>query len=181
MELIISGGDKAIADFAERLSPARLGMALSVAVNDTVRQVRREAGKEIAAHSSIKRRKVEENIRMRYAAPGALEGRVIASGRPLPLRDFNPSATRSGVTVKVWGKTQRYKGAFLVSKYGGNVYVRESASRLPIHKMFGAGIAQVMRQHETDHILLGYGRSRLEINVRRQLDRYSAGSGGVNR
>jgi hypothetical protein len=74
---------------------------------------------------------------------------ISGSGKELPLRLFKPSQFNYGVRAKVWGKHQTYRSAFIVAKYGGNVFHRTSKKRFPIQRMFGPSIPKEMVKDET--------------------------------
>ena len=179
MQIVIRS-DRTIEAFAGKMKPERLRMALSVAVNATVRQGKNRAAQEISRASSIKRAKVEAGIRLRYATPGNLEGAIRGIGRPLSLKEFGAKQGASGVRAVVWGKAQHYAGAFMgprpgaiAIRLGGHAFVRTGKARLPIEKMFGAGVAQVMAQADVESMIRGYAGERLDANVARQLRRYA--------
>lgn len=155
-------------------------MALSVAVNATVRQGKQRTAQEISRAGSIKRAKVEAGIRLRYATPGNLEGAIRGIGKPLSLKEFNARQNSKGVVATVWGKRQNYPGMFMgprpgaiAMRLGGHAFVRTSKARLPIDKGYGAGVAQVMSQAEIETMLRAYAAERLDKNVARQLQRYA--------
>lgn len=186
MQIIIRS-DRTIEAFAGKMKPERLRMALSVAVNATVRQGKNKAAQEISRASSIRRAKVEAGIRLRYATPGSLEGAIRGIGRPLSLKEFGARQGASGVRAVVWGKAQHYAGAFVHAGYpgsgmfvaGGHVftntgqYSKRSKRRNKVEKMFGAGVAQVMSQADVESMIRGYAAERLDANVARQLRRYA--------
>lgn len=74
---------------------------------------------------------------------------ISGSGKELPLRLFKPHQFKFGVKAKVWGRMQSYKSAFIVAKYGGNVFHRTSRKRFPIQKMFGPSIPKEMVKDQT--------------------------------
>jgi hypothetical protein len=74
---------------------------------------------------------------------------ISGSGNELPLRLFKPSQFSYGVRAKVWGKHQTYRSAFIVAKYGGNVFHRTSKKRFPIQRLFGPSIPKEMVKDET--------------------------------
>jgi len=74
---------------------------------------------------------------------------ITGSGRELPLRLFKPLQFSYGVRAKVWGKHQTYRSAFIVARYGGNVFHRTSRKRFPIEQMFGPSIPKEMVKDET--------------------------------
>ncbi len=74
---------------------------------------------------------------------------ISGAGRELPLRLFRPAQFSYGVRAKVWGKHQIYRSAFIVARYGGNVFHRTLRKRLPIQQMFGPSIPKEMVKDQT--------------------------------
>jgi hypothetical protein len=180
--IVITVSSSELAELVQRLEPKRATMALSVAVNDTVRQTKLKARPVIAKESSLKSGRVAKGLKIdRYSTPSTLSADLIGSGRPVSLGEFGPRKTRKGVSAKVWGRTQRYPGSFIVRSGAMGVYHRTSQDRFPIRKMWGAGVAQVMAQEHVSKVIVAHGQQRLEINAQRQLDRYIAGAGGAGR
>lgn len=180
--IVITVDSAQLAEMIERLEPRRARMALSVAVNDTARQTRAEARKRVAKESSIKAGTVAKGLTINpHSSPSTLSATVIGSGRPISLKEFGARQNRKGVSARVWGRRQLYPGSFIVESLGGHVYHRLTRRRLPIEKMWGAGIAQVMAQEHVSSVIVQHGQDRLQKNTQRQLDRYIAGAGGAGR
>ena len=74
---------------------------------------------------------------------------ITGSGKELPLSLFKPSQFSYGVRAKAWGRHQMYRSAFIVAKYGGNVFHRTSRKRFPIERMFGPSIPKEMAKDQT--------------------------------
>lgn len=182
MRYVLTADTSGLEYMAAQLSPERCRQALSVSVNDSARQTRLYARRLVAQESSIKAGTVDKGLTISpWSSPGTLSATVVGSGRPISLKEFGARQTRAGVTAKVWGKRQLYRGAFIVSSLGGHVYHRTSRKRLPIEKMWGAGVAQVMSQDAVSRAVVAHGEDRLVQNAQRQLDRYIAGAGGKGR
>jgi len=170
--LFIKGDLDALEKFGARIEPGRLRKYASTAVNDTARQTKTRVVVEIVKGSSIPRGRVERGVTINpYSNPATLTAHVKGSGKPLPLKDFGAAQNARGVTATVWGKAQFYPHAFIVPSLGGHAYHRVGPERLPIDKMWGSGIAQVMTQKEIARVLVSYGRERLAINTQRQMQR----------
>lgn len=180
MRLDLSADTTNLRHMADQLSPERCRQALSVSVNDTARQTRRYSRVLVGKESSIKAGAVDKGLNIpTWSSPATLSATIAGSGRPISLKEFGARQTRAGVSAKAWGRRQLYRGAFITST--GHVYHRTSRKRLPIEKMWGAGVAQVMSQNEVSAAIVNEGEKRLVINAQRQLDRYIAGAGGKGR
>jgi hypothetical protein len=80
-------------------------------------------------------------------ASAAMRTVIDADGEYLVLKYFKPRQIRMGVSATVWGKRQRYKGAF--GAPGGRPelstpFHRLSRKRYPIKPLFGANLAVEM-------------------------------------
>lgn len=182
MRIVVTAQTAQILEMAKALEPKRAMMGLSVAVNDTARQVRRYSRSTIAKESSIRAARVERGLTIRpMSSPATLSATVIGSGAPISLKEFRARQGRRGVSATVWGRRQLYPGSFMVASLGGHVFHRLTDKRFPIEKMWGAGIAQVMAQEHVGSAIEAHGSTRLLINAQRQLDRYIAGAGGAGR
>lgn len=159
----------------DQLSPRRRGQALSVAVNDTARQVRTRSARDVAKGMGMTRKNVDKAIVIRpYSQPDTLTATVRGRGVPLPLMQFAAKQTRKGVTAKAWGNRKLYPGTFIATMKSGHqgVFRRTSKARLPIKELYGSGVAQVMAQEAVSENLQAYGAERLSANTMRQLTRY---------
>ncbi|OCC05129.1 hypothetical protein BA190_09440 [Labrys sp. WJW] len=188
MRLYIDGTASAVEEFASRLSPERIKQGLSTAVNDTARQTRRKSVQVVRKESSLPTAVVERGLDIRpWSTPATLKATVVGSGRPINTKHFGAHQNAKGVGAVIWGKAQFYPHAFVVDSLGGNVftntrgYNEKSGRHNALEAHFGAGIAQVMTEHAVERVLITYGKERLEVNVKRQLDRAVAGPGGAGR
>lgn len=83
---------------------------------------------------------VADAIRSRNASPDHLVFEMIASGRAIPLSQFDPRQTKRGVSTKVWGRRRILPHTFVIARMGDNVFVRTSQSRFPIRKLWGPAL-----------------------------------------
>ncbi len=172
-----------------KLSGKKLHQAMSVAVNDTARQVERKAEQLVAKTLSIPAKRAKLGIWIRpYSKPETLTATVRGSGSEIPLKAFGAKESGDGVTARIWGANQHHPGAFIyggpVSDHnkplgmGGHVFTRVGASRFPIEKAKGAAISEAMAKGAVSSANESYGAERLQANLMRQLDRYSRARGG---
>jgi hypothetical protein len=111
--------------------------ALSKAGSKTARAMTQEVTAELnvaakVVRSKIKIKKQRENLTVTAS---------LAKSWRIPLRDFKARETKKGVSARLEKKkgVTHYPGAFIVKKFGGQVYTRpESGARGPILKMKGA-------------------------------------------
>lgn len=173
-----------VKELMRQLQPPRLHQALSVAVNDTARQVERKAESLVAKNLSIPLKRARLGIWIRpLSTASTLTAVVRGSDSPIPLKAFSAKEKGSGVTARIWGASKSYPGAFIYGGpkgahnrdlgMGGHVFRRTGASRFPIEKVPGAAIADSMATDAVSTVNETYGVDRLEINVMRQLARYA--------
>lgn len=132
--------------------------------------------------TSIKSGTISGAMRFTGAKQKALETRIVGRGREIPLKEFGAKQFTYGVRATVWGRSQRFPGAFMgprpgqvAASLGGHVFHRTGTARLPIEKMFGpsipkemvkdqsreafeAGVANILPRamHELARVLAGY-------------------------
>lgn len=200
-EIIIKGdfdwrGAKAL---MQKLSGARLHQAMSVAVNDTARQVERNAESLVAKTLSIPSKRAKQGIWVRpYSTAATLTAVVRGSGSEIPLKAFSAVEASGGVDAKIWGTTKHHPGSFMFGGplgdhtrdlgMGGHVFHRvgktwvrdgDEWKRGKIEKSKGAAIAEAMAASAVSAANEEVGVTRLQINVLRQLDRYTRSRTGA--
>ena len=123
----------------------RVPAAASRAINKTLTNVRTESSKRIRDERALKAAVVKDALSISKANKYQLYGALIASGRPIPLREYQARQTQKGVTVKVSPGGRKLiveagRHAFLVGRYGDHVFIREGKARVPITKLYGPSI-----------------------------------------
>lgn len=181
-----------------KLSGPKLHQAMSVAVNDSARQVERKAEQLVAKTLSIPAKRAKLGIWVRpYSNPQTLTAVVRGSGSVIPLKAFSAKEEGDGVTAKIWGSSVHHPGSFIHGGapgkrgadlgMGGHVFHRVGATWLgkskrgPIEKSRGAAIAEAMAKDAVSSANETYGVQRLQANVLRQLDRYSRDRGAPSK
>lgn len=156
--------------------------ALARAVNRTTTTVRGRVAGAISKQSSIPLADIRSGTKTEQVRPGsggALEGRIIATGKPLSLKAFKPRQNAYGTRAKVWGKLQTFKSAFIFAGTpksgmpvaGGHVFVRTSAKSLPIERMFGPSIPEEMVRGESKRVFEETTRTMLPQRVAHEIAR----------
>lgn len=131
--------------FATDVQRNRVPLAASRAINKVLGNVRTEASKQIRQERALSASTVRDALTIKRATKALLIGNVTASGRPIPLKEYQARRTKTGVTVKVspgGRKLVVFAGnkGFLVDKIGGHVFARTGKQRLPIKKLYGPSI-----------------------------------------
>lgn len=164
--LTIKAGDHVLDRFAnglgalgEQRAKQVIARGLNRAGNPALTAVRRALVKRTSAPLALVKKQVY--ARKAWAGDeggaGKLQFEIVAFGRPIPLRDFKPVEFKFGVRAKVWGRFQRFDGAFMRGglwpnrvglNLGDKVFVRETNRRLPIKQVFGPSLPKELIKPE---------------------------------
>lgn len=158
-----------------------INRAISSTINKVATQTRTAISKEVRTVYNVKAKAVKDATTLRRARVGDNEAFVFGTGKRIPLRDFGARQTRIGVTVKVKkaGGRKRLPSAFVVQSIGGNVFLRETRRRLPIRKLVGPAIPQMITSPDVIQRILDNAEtisprifeSELQFRIRRALGR----------
>lgn len=160
---------KAMKRGLNRLERREIPKAASFALNRAAAKAKTEASKHIAKVTSLKSGQVKQAISIQKAGPFNLVAFVKAVGGKLNLKKFNATQTRKGVTAKVWGKRQLFKGAFIVNdRY---VAKRIGRRRLPIKALFGPGVTHEFLKGVTVEMMKRFGAETFKKNFERDAQR----------
>jgi hypothetical protein len=94
----------------------------------------------LVEQTSLPRAGVVARTKFKGSSPATLIAFILGEGRPLPISYFAPKAFSYGVRVKLWGRFQVLRGAF-VAYERGQAFKRIGPERGPIRGMYGPGIA----------------------------------------
>ena len=155
-------------DLLRQLADGKARVAMARAVNYGGARANTQVIRSLVRQTSIPRGVVVGSLRQIKASTsakssGAIEYVIVARGRELPLRDFNPIQFRAGTRAKVWGRLQTFKSAFIFAGHpgsgqevgGGHVFVRtggfnaKSGRNNAFEKMYGPSIPKEIVQGET--------------------------------
>lgn len=191
MEVRLRENDQVLARFANGLGALGEGRARKVmaralnrAGNPTLTKVRRELVRSTSAPLAVVRSQV---VAQRAwggdeSGSGKLKYTIMATGSALPLRFFTRAEFKFGVRAKVWGRFQRFEGAFMrggrwpdrvdLTKGGmrGNVFVRTSAARLPIKTVWGPALPKELVEDRIVDVF-DTANARLGDDISHELDR----------
>ncbi len=163
------------------IGEGRARPALARALNRVTTMARTRVVREIARSSSIKRSIVTRAVRQRGAShtgSGPLESVIFATGRPISLKHFAARQLSYGVRAKVFGKWQRFPGAFMGPRPGtiapslnGHVFVRTTRARLPIEMLYGPSVPQELTRAAARQAFESVIASHLPLRVSHELGR----------
>lgn len=165
----------------EAVGEGKARVAMARAVNYGGRRAQVQVKRALVKQTSIPRAVINREVKSRAAkhqGKTAIEFVIYARGSELPLKDFAPKQFTFGVRAKVWGRMQRFEGAFMGPRpgtvapaLGGHVFHRTSSSRLPIEKSYGPSIPKEMVLGEAKEAFQKYAASETEKRLRHELGR----------
>jgi hypothetical protein len=109
--------------------------------------------KSVTARYKVKAGEVKPAITINKAKPATLEAQIEAKGFKIPLSHFSvkPKTDTTGSPHKT-AKAEVVKGSPFKVKQGfvwqGNVFKRETEKRLPIQKLAGPAVPQMLQNEE---------------------------------
>ena len=150
--------------------------AMVRALNRTAITVRAEASRRIRERYNLKSRVLKDQIRIRNATKAELHAVVQASGRPIPLVEFDARRGAAGATVRV-GRTRKtvshafiatmksgHRGVFLRVEKGSRKYrstrVNKSGADLPVAELFGPSLPQAFTSKQVMSAIVAAARTR---------------------
>jgi hypothetical protein len=133
----------------QKVGEGAAALAFSRALNHEGRKSFTAVKRALRKQTDIPPAIISAAMKFRSSSKHHLRTIISGSGNELPLRLFRPAQFSYGVRAKVWGKHQIYRSAFIIARYGGNVFHRTSKKRLPIQQMFGPSIPREMVKDQT--------------------------------
>lgn len=163
----------------------KMRQAAHLAINDTVKQLRVDAGRIIRSHVAVKKPKgssntpkrlIESRITLVFSPRRNLQGRVIVKANKVPIIWFGPSQPKKGVAtakIRKGGSRVEYPSGFgpRVEKLGRAIFQRTGKSRFPIKQVEGVDVAEILRQAGGERELQQSARTRLDKNIKRRIQR----------
>lgn len=137
--------------FAADVQKKRVARAAGSALTKTARHVRKIANQVIRQRWNLKAGVVNSALDLQRMGVGRLAIAIVASGKPIALREFGARRVKTGVTFAVKRATARKqytrhgRKGFIVEKFGGHVFVRVTdnppgPTEAKIKKVFGPAI-----------------------------------------
>lgn len=154
--------------------PERVNLAASRAVNRALAGINTDGSKIIRQRYNVKKRDVSIGVRSFKATKSRLQGRIDFGGNAIALDKFNPSPKRytknkprQGISVEIRrGRKTLFRSSFM--SRAGVIFVREGKERLPIKKLYGPRIYQMIDNVSKDLIRAG-AEERLLTNFKHEL------------
>ena len=156
--------------------------ALAGAMNRSMLSARTVASKETRARYNVKASDIKAATRIQKANYSTMQATLVFSEKARSLMKFDPSSKSPTqyptiVSVKVKKKRSSVKGGFIASgpKGGTTMFKREGKTRLPIAKLHGPSIPQMVGNESVVDKMGEKLLSTLETRLDHEVDRLLAG------
>jgi hypothetical protein len=154
--------------------------AAARALNRVAITARKAADQEIRKRITLKSGVVKEAIKVVFPyGQRSLIRDIVATGSPIPLRDYQATQTKKGARFAVVkGQRKLYKRqgrpGFIIERIGGNVFVRTEDDppgprKGKIKKVFGPSITQRFRTKRVQQALETVINARWPIEFEREM------------
>lgn len=179
MRVVFDLDNQIVEDIERRLGSfsRKAPNVLSNAINRAVTNVNSNVKKEVRKEYIIKAADIQRTLKVTKATKSNLKGEVKSIGSPIGLDKFkvtpktvNPrrkTPIKAGVKK---GNLKKLLHAFVADVNGTKVFEREGRARLPIKKLFGPSVPQMLRNEDVRTVIEREGqqtflnRSNHEIN-----------------
>jgi hypothetical protein len=151
---------------------ASIRKELNIAVSETTRQVRIKASRKLREVIPVPVKVLKKAIAVRKKSNvNSLIAEIgMLAGYPIPLKYFGAKKTKKGVTHKRAGaeKSGLLPHAFIVNRFGGNVYERTTKQRGPLTQQKGPAPGDYYKSAGVADLALDTARDQLpkQINER---------------
>lgn len=186
MRVIVEVDEQMIREVEKRLgemskkAPNVISNALNRAMTNVASNIKKEVRKEYI----IKAKDIEATLIRRKATRNALSASILSRGNPIPLDRFKVSPRtvqpKRKKPIKVAVKKTGLKelmGAFVADIHGIKVFRRRTKKRLPIDRLFGPSIPQMINDKVAERIN-EEGRTTFQKRLEHEINRIlGTGSG----
>ena len=127
-------------------TPKQLPKELARLSNNIAKEHKKSIGREVRKFVAIKNKDILKHINQtKKATVGSYNAKLELRGAiRIPLKYFGARQTKKGVSYRIGkqGSRSKISNAFgpNIPRLGGNVWVREGKSRLPIRKLYGPSV-----------------------------------------
>jgi bifunctional DNA-binding transcriptional regulator/antitoxin component of YhaV-PrlF toxin-antitoxin module len=159
--------------------------AISNALNRAVTNVASNISKEVRSKYAIKAGDIKETITRNKSSRPTLSASVVSKGKLIPLDRFKVSPKtvqpKRKKPIKVAVKKEGLKevlGAFVADINGIKVFERTSKSRLPIRRLFGPSVPQMLNNEEIRKKIEDEGQETFHKRLDHEINRILEKAGG---
>jgi hypothetical protein len=143
--------DTALRAILDDIQPPALNEVASVALNDTVAEAKDQTSEILAPMMGIPANMIADACEVRRASATDLDAQLIVTGKAIQMIVFQPTWTHEGgVLLRIAGKDEQYRHAFIRTVRHGHVGVfeRKGRERLPIRELYGPSIPGMMARSD---------------------------------
>lgn len=148
------------------------------ALNRGLTTMQTTAKKEVRNKYHIKAGHIQEHLSSDKATTSDLQVRLSGKGRPIPLDRFKYAPTtvnhkrKKPVTVAVKKDGNKVlPGAFVKDVNGNKIFKREGKKRLPIKRLYGPSLPQMMGGDEMTEAIKAAGLKTFETRTSHEISR----------
>jgi hypothetical protein len=158
---------------AVQRSGKKFPIELAVAINATARKTKSESAKELKKLLNVKVSILKKTISTKQKATKEKTRARISfwHGFPIPLKYFGArQLKKGGVTYKInpaFNRPSVIRNAFIVNRYGQNVYRRKGKERGPLQKLHGPSPKEAFEKADIGK----FARGVAEKELSKQMDR----------
>lgn len=154
--------------------------AFTGVINRALTTVRSQSGKEVRKTYNIKQRDItsNQNIGLKRASGGSLEGEIRYAGTLIPLIKFNVNPSQPiqkpvSVSVLQSGGRKRLQHAYVANlgKYGVGVFERETYKRESSKELFGPSTVHMVDNKEVMANVQAAAMETIEKRVEHEITR----------
>ena len=150
-----------------RALPKELKIAINKTSSVTKTKIAQDVRVELVASAKEIKKYIKNKKRATESSLGA--NVVVEESKPMPLKAFKPRQTKSGVSYASKGGRKTVKSAFIVDKFGGHVFKRESKKRLRIQKLHAASVWGAYLKNNLDPETRNKARAELSKQIDRRI------------
>ena len=179
-------------ELREKIDPRVVEKALNSAVNKTANKARTFISKTVRQHYNVKAAKIKDNLTETRRKDPIVERVLIYTGGQVSLINFGAKKARvagtkrkgaSVIVKKSSGrkiiKGENKYGAFIATGKNGNthVFMRETESRMPIRKLSGPSVAQMIGAAEMTKEIDQFVKAEMPKQIEHELDYFITKAG----
>lgn len=181
MRVVVDLDQRMLKDVQQKLGAFsnRAPNAISNAINRAVTNVNSNIKKEVRKEYIVRAGDIQATLKVERASRASLSGKVKSTGNPISLEKFkispktpNPKRKAPIKAAVKKGSLKTVLGAFVADINGAKVFERKSSERLPIKKLFGPSVPQMINNegirmqieqegHQTFNNRLGHEINRI--------------------
>ncbi|MGO4890294.1 phage tail protein [Anaerobacillus sp. MEB173] len=184
MKLLITSDDKLLNDVQERLGGfhKKAPNAITNALNRGITNMNSNTKKEVRKDYNIKASDVNPTLKVTRASRSTLGGEVRSNGEVIGLDKFkvspktiNPKRKTPIKAAVKKGSAKSLASGFMADINGAKVFKRTGKKRLPIKRLFGPSVPQMLENERVREEIHSKGQEtfekRLEHEISRILDK----------